>query len=288
VNAVPEISNTEVTELERQRHGHLGNDLSARGGESLVEKVKDSGREAVAFFVDVGPPAGKPRNTNSRFAAAAGKERSNKDVKEDQPAVEVESSEQRIVGDKSKASKHDTDMDTVHKNENIPTVLPHKKTNIAAEESFINSPQPRIRESPLLPPNHKLEQHRNEGGRLDAAKPQTKAQHLPNKQMTFSPTVLFRTDCPLRCVCLLSSQQESESGSRNYGFAVGSNSKCVQTFSVSEEDLCTALPTNESFVQSAVDVVVREKEFLKEHPQRQCVCVGLAGFAPTAGQRFER
>ena len=260
------VSNAEAKESES--HSHFGNELPARGGESLAEKAKDSSREAVAFFVDVGPPAGKPRNTNSRFAAAAavGKERGNKDSKEDQqqqPAVEVESSEQR---DKSKASKHVANMDTVHKNDSIPFTLPHKKPNVVAEESFINSPQPRIRESPLLPSNHSLgQQQRSEDGRSDAAKPQTKVQQIPDKLTTFSPTVLFRTDCPLRCVCLLSSQQETESGARNYAFAVGSNSKCVQTFSVSEARLLATLPVQESLVRSAVDAVVREKEFLNIH-----------------------
>jgi hypothetical protein len=261
-NAVPDKDKSAVQDLEMHDR-RIGNEKQSRGAEELVERVKDPAREAVAFFVDVGPTAGKPRNTNSRFSAA-GKERGHKDAKEDPHAAEVYASEQRFASDRSKVTKHAVGVSSAHDNENTPSMLLNQKGNSVIEESLVNGPQPRIRESPLFPPTQ-----RNDSVHSDAENPRVvdaaKKRIPPLEKVAFSPVVLYATDCPLRCVSFLSSQLERESSARNFTFAVGSNSKCVQTFSVSDADLLAPLPAYSTSVRSAVDVVAREKEFLNIH-----------------------
>lgn len=206
-------------------------DNAARGKEALKE------REAVSFFVDVGP-TGPPRHRPGS-----------------QPRKERVSRE----GDALRPSAVAAPAKEVRESE--PSTVPDAPLMERAENAIARKPVVAVRTNPLFsaPPS-------SETKAVEVKQHISREREPEAKEML--AMALYRTDYPLRCVRVLSKYGNGEDGDTQLHVAVGSNSKSIYTMRFDAAAVLrrshAADPARRGPV-SAVDAVTMSGEFLNVH-----------------------
>lgn len=266
--------------------------------EEPIPLARDSSREAVSFFVDMAPAGAKPRSASamSRFSSASRERgertpRGSKDVTPERPqpvsakaaipAAASQSDRDPAAGARHGRREDLSEEDQIKHVRSAKSSLSEPSASEAgAAGSSSSSSRVRVKDNPLfspprLPPAaegpRQPERARNPFS-LPTEDPRALQEPSFSPVPVPSPVLLYQTDCPLRCVRVLSGRQDFPSGLWEHSFAVGTNSKSIHTFTVSERSVLAAVEGQQGLgkwrrggLLSAEAAVTREKEFVNIH-----------------------